>query len=354
MEQRGALAAMQALETKSDDELSAREFKAAAQAILGARAAERYDATAARDPLPHRDRRRAPAGAPAAAAHGRRLAGAGRAPARRPQEGRRAPRPGRRRPTASSCSCASWALSPRRRAPPGRSKARGFAIILGLIVAADGDRLRCWSSSSRCRSAEASASVGGLVLGLLLVVVVARCPGAARPAPPGQGARGPRRAGLTGRAAGPMCGRYSLAGPNPAVLRERFALGDDVPVRRRFNVAPGDDVLSVTTSREGERRADVLRWGLVPHWAKDPKTGFKMINARAETVAGEARLPRRAAPAGAASSWPTDSTSGSRGRGSDASSRSGSREPTAPVRLRRPVGDVARAGRRWCCGRARS
>jgi putative SOS response-associated peptidase YedK len=82
-----------------------------------------------------------------------------------------------------------------------------------------------------------------------------------------------------------MCGRYSLTGPNPAVLRERFALGDDVPVRQRFNVAPGDDVLTVTTSREGERRPDILRWGLVPHWAKDPKTGFKMINARAETVA---------------------------------------------------------------------
>lgn len=82
-----------------------------------------------------------------------------------------------------------------------------------------------------------------------------------------------------------MCGRYSLTGPNPAVLRERFALGDEIPVRQRFNVAPGDDVLAVTTSREGERRPDLLRWGLVPFWAKDPKTGFKMINARAETVA---------------------------------------------------------------------
>ncbi len=82
-----------------------------------------------------------------------------------------------------------------------------------------------------------------------------------------------------------MCGRYSLTGPNPAVLRERFALGDDVPIRPRFNVAPGDEVLTVTTSREGERRPDLLTWGLVPFWAKDRKTGFKMINARAETVA---------------------------------------------------------------------
>jgi hypothetical protein len=49
IEQRGAMAAMQALETKSDEELAAEtKFKSAAQAILGARAAERYDAKAAR------------------------------------------------------------------------------------------------------------------------------------------------------------------------------------------------------------------------------------------------------------------------------------------------------------------
>lgn len=82
-----------------------------------------------------------------------------------------------------------------------------------------------------------------------------------------------------------MCGRYSLSGPNPAILRERFELGDDVPIRRRYNVAPGDEILAVTTSREGERRPDLLRWGLVPFWAKDPKVGYKMINARSETVA---------------------------------------------------------------------
>lgn len=82
-----------------------------------------------------------------------------------------------------------------------------------------------------------------------------------------------------------MCGRYSLTGPNPGVLRERFALGDDVPVRTRYNVAPGDEVLAVTTTREGDPRAELLRWGLVPFWATDPKTGYKMINARAETVA---------------------------------------------------------------------
>lgn len=82
-----------------------------------------------------------------------------------------------------------------------------------------------------------------------------------------------------------MCGRYTLATPAVADLRARFALGESVELRRRFNVCPGDDVAAVTTSREGEPRGELLRWGLVPHWATDPATGFKMINARAETVA---------------------------------------------------------------------
>ena len=81
-----------------------------------------------------------------------------------------------------------------------------------------------------------------------------------------------------------MCGRYSLAGPDPRDLRARFPLGEQVVVRRRFNVAPGDDVVTVTTDRDGAPRGDVLRWGLVPHWADDPKIGARMINARAETI----------------------------------------------------------------------
>jgi putative SOS response-associated peptidase YedK len=82
-----------------------------------------------------------------------------------------------------------------------------------------------------------------------------------------------------------VCGRYSLAGPDPYDLRARFPIGEQVVVRRRFNVAPGDDIAAVTTDREGTPRGDVLRWGLVPHWAENPKLGARMINARAETVA---------------------------------------------------------------------
>ncbi len=90
-----------------------------------------------------------------------------------------------------------------------------------------------------------------------------------------------------------MCGRYTLATSNPAEVRARFHLSESVPVRQRFNVAPGDEALTVTTARDGSQRGELLRWGLVPSWAKSPELGLKMINARAETV--EARPAYRLA-----------------------------------------------------------
>jgi putative SOS response-associated peptidase YedK len=82
-----------------------------------------------------------------------------------------------------------------------------------------------------------------------------------------------------------VCGRYSLATPSPFDVRGRFPIGESVEVQTRFNVAPGDQVLAVTTDREGAPRGELLRWGLVPHWAKSPEIGLKTINARAETLA---------------------------------------------------------------------
>ncbi|MGZ4349477.1 MAG: SOS response-associated peptidase [Solirubrobacteraceae bacterium] len=81
-----------------------------------------------------------------------------------------------------------------------------------------------------------------------------------------------------------MCGRYSLATPDPGDLRARFGIDESLEIKTRYNVAPGDDVLAVTTDREGHPRGEMLRWGLVPSWAKSPDTGLKMINARLETV----------------------------------------------------------------------
>lgn len=82
-----------------------------------------------------------------------------------------------------------------------------------------------------------------------------------------------------------MCGRYSLATPDPARLRERFPLAESVAIEPHYNIAPGTDVLAVTTDRDGRPRGESLRWGLVPSWAKDIRTGLKMINARAESLA---------------------------------------------------------------------
>jgi putative SOS response-associated peptidase YedK len=82
-----------------------------------------------------------------------------------------------------------------------------------------------------------------------------------------------------------VCGRYSLATPTPADVRARFPVGESVEIRRRYNVAPADDVLAVTVDREGAPRGELLRWGLVPSWAERQDIGLKMINARAETVA---------------------------------------------------------------------
>lgn len=82
-----------------------------------------------------------------------------------------------------------------------------------------------------------------------------------------------------------MCGRYTLATLDPADLRARFPIGEAVEVRRRFNVAPGDEVLAVTTDRDGRPRGELLRWGLIPWWSDGPDARLKMINARVETIA---------------------------------------------------------------------
>ncbi len=89
-----------------------------------------------------------------------------------------------------------------------------------------------------------------------------------------------------------MCGRYTLAAPSPADVRARFPIGESVEVDRRYNIAPGDEVLAVTCDREGAPRGELLRWGLVPSWAESPDTGLKMINARLETVASRPAFRR--------------------------------------------------------------
>jgi len=80
-----------------------------------------------------------------------------------------------------------------------------------------------------------------------------------------------------------MCGRYTVA-VDPQLLAERFNVALPADVVPRFNVAPTDPVLALT-ERSAGRELMVARWGLVPRWAKEPKIGSRMINARAETLA---------------------------------------------------------------------
>ena len=76
-----------------------------------------------------------------------------------------------------------------------------------------------------------------------------------------------------------MCGRYALHS-NPEVVALLFGLSEVPAYQPRYNIAPTTQVLVV---REGG--AAMVKWGLVPRWAKDPSMGARMNNARAETVA---------------------------------------------------------------------
>jgi putative SOS response-associated peptidase YedK len=80
-----------------------------------------------------------------------------------------------------------------------------------------------------------------------------------------------------------MCGRYTQR----KKIDELALLFDFDPgellVEPRYNMAPGQLGL-VVVSEEHKRKAQLMKWGLVPNWADDPKMGYRMINARAESI----------------------------------------------------------------------
>lgn len=83
-----------------------------------------------------------------------------------------------------------------------------------------------------------------------------------------------------------MCGRFTLRAPE-GVVAEQFSLLALPPFTARFNIAPTQPVAVVRMAPEGggpRRELVWLHWGLIPSWAKDPKIGGRMINARAETA----------------------------------------------------------------------
>lgn len=79
-----------------------------------------------------------------------------------------------------------------------------------------------------------------------------------------------------------MCGRYTLKTPVDALAREFGVAGPLPEVPVSYNIAPIRQVAAVLF--EGGRKLEMLRWGLIPSWAKDPEIGNRMINARSETA----------------------------------------------------------------------
>jgi putative SOS response-associated peptidase YedK len=82
-----------------------------------------------------------------------------------------------------------------------------------------------------------------------------------------------------------MCGRIVLNSA-PRVLAEMFHLDVLPDLVARYNIAPMSDIPAVVRHPQSEGLAlRLMRWGLVPAWAKDPGLGARMINARSETAA---------------------------------------------------------------------
>ncbi|MGI9320240.1 MAG: SOS response-associated peptidase [Thiogranum sp.] len=84
-----------------------------------------------------------------------------------------------------------------------------------------------------------------------------------------------------------MCGRYNLITDAEALI-DFFEI-DQVLVEAkglhpRYNIAPGQSVPIIRNAGQGNELL-LARWGLIPHWSREPSTKYSTINARAETVA---------------------------------------------------------------------
>ena len=89
-----------------------------------------------------------------------------------------------------------------------------------------------------------------------------------------------------------MCSRYFLDADGN-IIAYTFRVPVQERIRTRFNIAPTQEAPVIRVDRQGAREAALLRWGLVPSWAKELAVGNKMINARAEGI--EAKPSFRAA-----------------------------------------------------------
>ncbi len=82
-----------------------------------------------------------------------------------------------------------------------------------------------------------------------------------------------------------MCGRITQTA-TPEMIAQQFHVAEPPLFKPRYNIAPSQSVAAIRTEPDTTlRKLVMLRWGLIPSWAKDPKIGSQCINAKAETVA---------------------------------------------------------------------
>lgn len=94
-----------------------------------------------------------------------------------------------------------------------------------------------------------------------------------------------------------MCGRFTVTQKDTGKIADRFQVQLEEALQKkakgaveRYNVAPTQEIVTVRSSPDpeeasnGERELRLMRWGLVPRWAKDLKVGYKMINAKTENL----------------------------------------------------------------------
>jgi putative SOS response-associated peptidase YedK len=88
-----------------------------------------------------------------------------------------------------------------------------------------------------------------------------------------------------------VCGRFTMRA-NLKTVAGLFDVPEPPPtVKPRYNISPSQTIVSIRPTEDASNQWALLRWGLVPPWATDPKIGYKMINARSETLATKPSFP---------------------------------------------------------------
>ena len=83
-----------------------------------------------------------------------------------------------------------------------------------------------------------------------------------------------------------MCGRFALEDIDEVFSRFRLSGPEDFigNIKPLYNIAPSHYAYIISRNARQENRLEMIKWGLVPSWSKDPKIGNRMINARVETI----------------------------------------------------------------------